>query len=113
MELVRGIDGGGGTIGFVANGGGDERDIFHVEFDPAVESVVQVVVNAVAVIHNVDPIELDPLSGAIDPGMLDSLARQEDGEATISSEVTFTYEGLEITVDGDGHVWLTRNEPEE
>jgi len=107
VELVHVDEGGGFDSGrFIPNGGtSDPRDAFHVPFDPRSEQVVDVVVNAVAVIHNVDPMTLSPLANAVNPDALVSLVRS--GSAVDRPvEVTFDFENLEITVSSDGHVWL-------
>lgn len=88
------------------NGGHDRLDAFHVPFDPSTDRVVDVVVNAVAVIHNVDPVALEPLSNAIDPDALEEFVALPSAGVASEREVTFTYEGLEIDVRSDGHVWL-------
>lgn len=90
----------------VPNGGSESgRDTVRVPFDPASESVVEVVVEAVAFIHDADPTDLDPLFEVLDPDALDALVDDEAGESSVDT-VTFVYEGLEVTVDPDGTVWL-------
>lgn len=83
-----------------------DRDAFHVCFDPQSENVVQVIVNAVATIRNVRPNELEPLQHAIDPDALDRLIGSPTTGRSVDLEVTFVYHELEITVHGDGDVWL-------
>lgn len=101
----------GSTIGtagspLLPNGGHDRLDAFHVPFDPSTDRVVDVVVNAVAVIHNADPVALEPLSSAIDPDALEEFIEHPSTEVAADRVVTFTYEGLDIDVRSDGHVWL-------
>lgn len=83
----------------------DSRDVFHVSFDPDDESVVEVVTDAVAVIHNVEPDELDPLHEAVDVDALEALVAP-DADRPGADEVQFVYEGLAVVVDGEGDVWL-------
>lgn len=93
--------------GSASNGGvRDTRDVFHVSFDPDAESLVEVITNAVAVIHNDDPGDLDPLHAAVDVEALDELVASSMGDAEGVDEVRFVYEGLEVVVTGDGDVWL-------
>lgn len=93
-------------IPLLPNGGHDRLDAFHVPFDPPTDRVVDVVVNAVAVIHNVDPVALEPISDAIDPDALEEFIEHPSAGVAAEREVTFTYHGLEIEVRSDGHVWL-------
>lgn len=63
--------------------------------DPATSRVLE----AVAVTSGVDPLELPPLYDVVDPDKLDALvASMSDGE------ITFTYAGYEVTVDGGNGV---------
>lgn len=59
------------------------------------------VVDAVAWAEDLPRSELDPLYEAIDPDVLDELFDSE-GSITLS----FTYEGYEVNVDGNGHLTL-------
>lgn len=87
------------------NGGSPgPRDSFHVTFDPGGESVVEVIVNAVGLVHDVDQTELEPLATAVDPDSLDRLFATDSAVR----EVSFVYEDLEITVGSEGDVWLER-----
>lgn len=122
MELVHGVrradsarsfgspSRNGGPVpngGLVPNGGSsDSRDVFHVSFEPEDESIVQVVTNAVALIHNEEPEDLYPLHEEVDVDALrDVVAPSEDDRAGVD-EVRFVYEDLEVVVDGDGNLWL-------
>ena len=108
MRIVHGVEGtlGNVTDRCVANGGDGRRDVFHVSFDPANEDVTGVVVRSVAVIHNVEPAELPPLGEAVDPDALADVFGPRSVSTDADVQVTFVYEGLEITVNGDGNVWL-------
>lgn len=97
----------GSSMRVLPNGGNPgDRDTFHVSFDPPAEDVVEVVVNAVATIRNVEPHELAPLQEAIDVDSLDRLVDPDETEQPADLEVAFLYQGLDITVTGDGDVWL-------
>lgn len=107
MEIVRDV---GASLQhspprFLANGGFDRRDAFHVSFDREEEDVVQVVVRAVAVIHNTDPKALPPLAEVVDPDALKALIGAPS-EGCADAQVTFVYEDLEVTVNTDGNLWL-------
>lgn len=60
---------------------------------PVHEQVVYAVANA----HGVDPVDLAPLYETIDPEALDDLFR-----SGCDGSITFTYEGHEVEVHGDG-----------
>lgn len=107
MELVHAVYERAIPVGPYPNGGfGDERDVFHVSFDPDAESVVEVVVQAASVIHNKDPEELEPIAETIDPDALEDLFRTPYDDSSGVVEVSFVYEGLETVVHGDGDIWL-------
>ncbi|RQH03327.1 HalOD1 output domain-containing protein [Natrarchaeobius oligotrophus] len=53
------------------------------------------VVDLVARVEGVDPIELDPLYGSIDPDVLDSLCASSNGFDTLE----FVYAGRTITIE--------------
>lgn len=62
----------------------------------------EVVVDAVAFVHGLDPLEIDPLGRVIDPRALDSLlATAED------LTVTFEFEGLEVVVRAPDEVLVS------
>ncbi|GAB7093629.1 hypothetical protein JCM30237_07810 [Halolamina litorea] len=63
------------------------------------QPVAERVLWAVAAETTTDPLELPPLSGAIDPDALDALA-----ERMAEGEVVFTYADCEVTVTADGSV---------
>lgn len=88
--------------------GGFERspDTFHLKFDPESEPATHAVVKAASFVHNVDPVDLDPLGEVLDPDAFESLIGHGAGCSPDGVEVTFTYESLEITVAADGNVWL-------
>ncbi|WP_049927578.1 HalOD1 output domain-containing protein [Halopiger goleimassiliensis] len=55
------------------------------------------VIDVVASLEGVDPLDLDPLYDSMDPDALDSICR-EDG----FTELAFTYCNRSITIDGTG-----------
>lgn len=63
-------------------------------------SVSGEVVEEVAAREGVQPTDLDPLYGVVDPDALDSLFRNGSGT------VTFEYHGYEVIAGSDGHVAL-------
>jgi len=68
--------------------------------DPAVGSTSEVVVYAVAEATGIDPLELDPLRGTVDPDALDALFRNADDSTLIS----FSYAGCDVSVSSQGRV---------
>lgn len=89
-----------------ANGGDrGDRDVFHVTFDPETESVDAVVVESVAAIQNCEPEELDPIYEAIEPDALDEvITPSADTQSDV--ELEFVYEGMDVTVEASGDLWL-------
>lgn len=70
------------------------------------------VVQAVAAADDVDPLELPPLFGAIDPDALDTLFETSIGaDSPSDGEVQFGYHGYSITVTADGDVTLDDHSP--
>lgn len=84
--------------------GGD--DVFHVQFDPESESVIQQTVKAVATITNSDPTELTPLAECVEPDMLETFVDPDANCGMYCSEISFEYEGLDITLNPEGDLWL-------
>lgn len=67
------------------------------------------VVEAVAEAEDVDPTDLAPLYGVVDPDALDALFTSplsESNAPTTAGTVTFTYEGYRVEVTGGGRVSL-------
>lgn len=60
--------------------------------------------NAVAVIHNVDPEDLDPLFATIDPDTIRRLMWPPAERQSGVLEITFAYERLNITIERSGTV---------
>ena len=102
-------DGGGSTPGWSGEGPdhgiaavapeADETGSF--EYDPSVLAPSAAVVQAVATQTRRSGVEIDPLFSAVDPEALDAVFSR-DGVY----EVSFTYEGYRVTVDGDARISL-------
>lgn len=93
----------------VPNGGwGERRDVFHVSFDPETESAHEVVLDAVCLINDRSVEELDPLTATVDAEALDDLISTAAADEPGDVEVQFVYEGLDVTITGDGGLWLRR-----
>lgn len=56
------------------------------------ESPTQAIIEAAAVLKNVEPVDLPPLYSYVDCGSLDTLLSRDD-----YVEVRFTYSGLDVT----------------
>lgn len=87
-----------------SGGSEDSHDGFQITFDPEEEPLEEVIPNAVAVIHNVAPEELDPLFDTIDPDMIHRLLWPSTDRQSGVLEITFAYEGLKITIEQSGTV---------
>ena len=61
------------------------------------------VVEATAAATDTHPLELGPLTNAVDPDALEALIRP----ARATTEVRFAYAGCSVTVAGDGVVTVT------
>lgn len=109
MELVRNVHQIGAHVGgsrLAPNGGCgcDRRDVFHTTFDPTIESSLTVVTEAVQIVQDRTTDELDPLAEVVDVDAFRCLLE----ESTTTVEIQFDYEGLTLTIDSDGNLWLER-----
>ena len=68
------------------------------------ERVSDAVIEEVAAVRGVDPLDLEPLYSVVDPDALDALFRRTGGSASASPTVHFTMAGCEVLVHGDGAV---------
>jgi len=76
-----------------------------VEFDPATDPVVDVIVTAVGDLEGVPPTELDPLYHAVDPDALQaSLDAAASGAGATDVKISVDYHGYTVTVYGYGVV---------
>jgi hypothetical protein len=74
------------------------RSVFHLdESDDPIVAIVE----AVAALEGVDTTDLQPLYDAIDPDVIDTVARSDDDA---DRQARFEYCGYEITVRADGSV---------
>ena len=108
MEIRHMFDGslGNAPPRLLANGGDGRRDVFHVTFDPIEDDVVEEIVRSVAIIHNVEADDLPPVAGTVDPDALSTIVGVSAGASGPAAQVTFLYQGLEITVTAEGDLWL-------
>ena len=89
-------------------GGTNERGRVSYDIDED-EAPSEVVVRAVAAVTNTAPLDLRPLYDVVDPDYVDRALRATDGAA--DAELSFTYEGCEVTVtDGRVHVVTVADE---
>lgn len=73
------------------------------------ETTSEAVIRAVSDVRGVDPLDMDAcLYDAIDPSVLDAVFEPgETGAVDENRQLTFTFDGCEVTVDGDGQVTVT------
>lgn len=78
------------------------------------EPVSEVVIETVASVSGVDPIELDPLYYAIDPDALDALfePRPAAGDLPRDVRLSFSYVGLQVTVTAAGRIIVEDEGPD-
>lgn len=81
---------------------GNSSPVHHtVEFDwTLAESPSAAVVQAVSREKGVDPTDIEPLFGTVDPDALNALFKKVSSESR--SYVQFSYEGFDVVVDADG-----------
>lgn len=87
----------------------DEKGVYRVGYDPAIDETSLAVVSAVATVSGTDPLELDPLYDAVNPPSLDELfdpSKRE--EQSRDCRMTFRFCEFGITVDGSGMIELRR-----
>lgn len=70
----------------------------------------ETIVRQVASRERVDPIELDPLYGAIDPDALDALVLAADRNGS-ALRIEFVYHGHRVTVTDGGEIRVDRAAP--
>lgn len=90
--------------GTVTDGAGN--DTFHVKFDPEDDSVIDVIVTAVSSIHNEPSDQLEPLARHVDPALLANLTDPDARCEFLDGVVSFRYEGLKVTVQAGGDIYL-------
>lgn len=77
---------------------------YQAEYSDA-EPPVVALVNTVATVRDSDPMELPPLEETISTDALEMLLERGNGVT-----ITFSYEGLQITVDDDGQLVIRDSE---
>jgi len=65
-------------------------------------SPVQSVVEAVATATGSDPVALEPLYEAVNPAVVNRLVGHDRGQTHSAPDVSFRFEGCEVTVNADG-----------
>lgn len=68
------------------------------------DRVRDAVVERVAAVTGIDPLDLEPLYRAVDSGALNALFRRRDDAAARPVTVHFTLQGCEVIVHGGGEV---------
>jgi len=81
--------------------------VFESTFDPTSGPVFQRVVEAVATFYEVEMIDLDTLYSVIDPEALNDLFTPSPSGRLFNGLVTFQYENVMISVNGDGTIRLS------
>lgn len=77
---------------------------FQFETSTGAESFTETVIEAVAEREGMDPVDLTPpLYDMIDPDAVNELLASIPDEHRADVELTFTYSGYQITVQGNGH----------
>ena len=76
-------------------------------FDPTGDSVALRVAESVAAFYEVEPTDLDPLYSVIDPDGLDALFTSTQSDRSLKGELTFQYENVTVSVNGDGTIRLS------
>ena len=74
----------------------------YVHYDPGSDATLSAtLVRAVADLADEDPLAIDPLYETIDPDTLNEFVGADE-LPDVAGTVTFTYEGLEVTVHASG-----------
>ncbi|RQH03227.1 HalOD1 output domain-containing protein [Natrarchaeobius oligotrophus] len=85
----------------------EDRQTYHAWFDDdEYEPVSTALLDAVASVLDVDPLELEPLSACIEPDALNELVTHwQTGESgAVDGSVSFTFSDCVITVRADGEI---------
>jgi len=83
------------------------------QFDRELTSASMAVVATLAEVKDVDPVDLDPLNGTIDPDAMDALFSELNGMGD-ETHVSFTHADHAITVTSGGVVTISpEHEPTE
>lgn len=79
-----------------------EREVLRATYDSSRDSPCLAVVAVVATVDNGDVFDLAPLESVIDTDALENLFSGTATGDRRSAEVTFTYEGCDVTVSNHG-----------
>jgi hypothetical protein len=80
---------------------------FHARFDDEVGGLTVTIVETIGAVTDRDPVSLAPLFETIDPEALAALVSPADAKPL---EVTFAYEGCQVTVSSEGSVIVEPSE---
>ena len=67
-------------------------------------SLSETVIDAVAAVRGVDPIDLEPLYATIDPDLIDSMPAGSKSATQSPAELRFTWAGCTVIASADGGV---------
>lgn len=81
-----------------------DRELFQAEYDRHQDPVSLAVVALVATVLDKEPDRLAPLYSSIDVDVLAELVADSTPMLWGASRFSFTYEGFEVTVFGDGTI---------
>ncbi|TKR27961.1 HalOD1 output domain-containing protein [Natronomonas salsuginis] len=84
-----------------------EAVVFESAFDPTDGPVSLRVVEAVATFYEVESTDIDPLYSVIDSDALDALFDPSRTGRRLKGVVTFQYENVAVSVNGDGTIRLS------
>lgn len=87
------------------------EDRYSMRYDPSMDiELTSVVVDALADVAGVDPVEIPPLSDVVDPDAMNALFRPKpDGTPRTRGQLTFTHFGHEVVVEGEGRIEIAPN----
>lgn len=81
-----------------------DRELFQAEYDRDQDSESLAVVALVATVLDKEPGHLAPLYSSIDVDALEELFQGSNNNWRGQDHISFTYEGFEVTVFGDGKI---------
>lgn len=91
-----------GTVEFDA-----DQEVFQATYDCEQDPVGLAVITVVTAAGGTDPVELVPLQSVIDTDALEALLSPATNDGRGCDQVTFRYEGFEITVTSAGMIEAT------
>ena len=81
-----------------------DADTYHATFDPTTVSANTAVIQSVAAVMRVDPLDIEPLYEYIDTDSLDTLIHSASEKSTTHLSTSFRFEDADVTVHADGRV---------